>query len=166
MADGRVICGICCTICLLLTGLIVLLVSIGTVEPIDYAIEYNSITKKTNEDDVYDGGWYLIGPFNSFFTFPATLVNIDWSDFPGAQRGPLQKVKDSGGQDITLSFSIQYKLNDKMIGKLYAKYKQDYERQFITWADAEVRTVVGKFSTTAFWSERAASAEYMRKAID
>ena len=49
---------------------------------------------------------------------------------------------------------------------LYGKYKQDYERQFITWADAEVRTVVGKFSTTAFWTDRKGSAERMRMAID
>ena len=151
---------------MLLVGLIVLLVSIGTVEPIEFAIEYNSITKKTNEDQVYAGGWYLIGPFTSFFTFPATLVNIDWSEYPGSQRGPLQKVKDSGGQDITLSFAIQYRLNQENIGRLYGKYKQDYERQFITWADAEVRGIVGKFSTTAFWGERAASAERIRKAID
>jgi hypothetical protein len=111
-----------------LVGLIILLVSIGTVEPIEYAIEYNSISKKTNEEQVYAGGWYLIGPFTSFFTFPATLVNVDWSDYPGSQRGPLLKVKDSGGQDITLSFSIQYELKQENIGKLYGKYKQDYER--------------------------------------
>jgi len=50
MADAKMMCGIGCTICVLLTGLIILLVSIGTVEPIEYAIEYNSISKKTNED--------------------------------------------------------------------------------------------------------------------
>lgn len=76
------------------------------------------------------------------------------------------KVKDSGGQDITLSFAIQYELKQENIGRLYGKYKQDFERQLITWADAEVRIVVGKFSTTAFWQDRAESAERMRKAID
>ena len=108
----------------------------------------------------------MIGPVSSFMTFPATLVNIDWSEYPGSQRQPLQKVKDFKGQDVTLSFSIQYKLNQENIGRLYNKYKQDYERQFITWADAEVRTVVGKFQNTAFWKERASSAELMRAAID
>jgi hypothetical protein len=48
MADGKVICCIGCSICALLVGLIILLVSIGTVEPIEYAIEYNSVSKKVN----------------------------------------------------------------------------------------------------------------------
>ena len=95
MASGGVQCGIICTIVCLLVGLIVLLVSIGTVEPIEYAIEYNSITKKTNEENVYSGGWYLIGPFTSFLTFPATMVNIDWSDSPGSQRPAITSLKDS-----------------------------------------------------------------------
>lgn len=51
--SGTIICGVACGICLLLTGLIVLLVSIGTVEPIEYAIEYNSISKKVGEEQVY-----------------------------------------------------------------------------------------------------------------
>ena len=83
-----------CCLCIFLVGLILLLVSIATVEPIEYAIEYNSLTKKTNNDVVYDGGWYMIGPVQSFVTFPATLVNIDWSKFNGAQRGPIEKAKD------------------------------------------------------------------------
>jgi len=106
MADGKGICCIGCTICTLLVGLILLLVSIGTVEPIEYGIEYNSISKKIDMENVYGGGWYMIGPFTSFITFPATHVNIDWSTYDQAQRGPLLKVKDHDSQDITLSFSL------------------------------------------------------------
>jgi len=88
-----------------LIGLIVLLCSIGTIEPIEYGISYNSISKKTDENNVYPGGWYMIGPFTSFLTFPSTLVNIDWTDYTGAQRGPLT-VRDNDGQDIRFAFSI------------------------------------------------------------
>jgi len=69
MANNKMLCGIGCGICILLVGLILVLVSIGTIEPIEYGIEYNSITKKTTEDNVYSGGWYMIGPFSSFLTF-------------------------------------------------------------------------------------------------
>jgi hypothetical protein len=56
-----------------LVALIIALVSIGTVEPIEYGIVYNAITKTVDTDNVYPGGWYFIGPVMSFVTFPATL---------------------------------------------------------------------------------------------
>jgi len=54
---------------------------------------------------VYTGGWYFIGLFNSFETFPSTLVNMDFSNYPDAIDTPLN-VKDSDGQQIEISFSI------------------------------------------------------------
>ena len=103
--DDRKKCFCCCGVVLSLIGLILLLVSIGTIEPIEYGISYNSISKKTDEDKVYPGGWYMIGPFTSFLTFPSTLVNIDWTYYTGAQRTPLT-VRDNDGQDIRFAFSI------------------------------------------------------------
>ena len=95
-----------CSICVLLIGLIFLLVSIGTVEPIEYGLVYSSIKKQVDLDNVYSGGWYLIGPFSSFFVFPSTHINIDFADYPGAQKKPLLKVKDSDGQDMEFAFSL------------------------------------------------------------
>jgi len=94
MANTKMLCGIGCGICLLLVTLIILLVSIGTIEPIEYGIEYNSISKKTNQDNVYAGGWYMIGPFSSFIAFPATLVNFDWSTYTGSKAPPIDNLKD------------------------------------------------------------------------
>ena len=59
---NKVLCGIGCGVCCLLTILIFVLVSVGTVEPIEYGIVYNSITKTVNTEHVYKGGWYFIGP--------------------------------------------------------------------------------------------------------
>ena len=105
MAEGKVICCVGCSICAAITLLILLLISVDTVEPIEYGLVYNSLTKKIDEKNVYSGGWYLIGPINSFITYPATLVNYDFADFRGAANRPLV-VKDNDGQEIRLSFSI------------------------------------------------------------
>ena len=94
MANSKLLCGIGCGICLLLTALILVLVSIGTVEPIEYGIVYNSFTKKTDEENVYGGGWYMVGPISSFVTYPATLVNYDFSDYENSKGQPLDNVKD------------------------------------------------------------------------
>lgn len=84
MAVPKLLCAVGCGVCALLVILIVILISVGTVEPIEYGIKYNSITKTVNTDEVYPGGWYFIGPFDSFFTFPSTLVNIDFTDYKDA----------------------------------------------------------------------------------
>lgn len=162
MANTKVLCGIGCGICLLLITLILVLVSIGTIEPIEYGIEYNSITKKTNEDNVYGGGWYMIGPFTSFITFPATNINFDWSDFPNSNAGPITNIKDAGLQDMTLQMSMQYKLVQENVGKLFAKYKTSYENNLRQWAESATREAVGKFNSDAFWKDRANSAEKIR----
>ena len=165
MADNRVICAVGISICVAITLLICLLVSIGTVEPIEYGIVYNALSKTVDSNTVYPGGWYLIGPINSFITFPATLVNLDFADFDGATNRPLV-VKDNDGQEIRLSFAIQYKLQEKKVGELYLKLQKGYETTFYTYVDSVVRKVVGDFDSTMFWSNRTLAGEMLRKDID
>jgi len=165
MADSKVICGVGVSICLAITLLIFLLISIGTVEPIEYGIVYNSLTKTVDSKKVYKGGWYLIGPINSFITFPATYVNLDFADFAGATNRPLV-VKDSDGQEIRLSFSIQYELQEEFVGELYLKLQKNYETTFFTFIDSVVRKVVGEFDTTMFWSDREGAGDKLKKAIE
>ena len=45
MANEKCLYISCCAVCVTLVVLIVLIVSIGTVEPIEYAVKYNSISK-------------------------------------------------------------------------------------------------------------------------
>ena len=148
--------GIGCCCCLTLVGIILALVSIKTVEPIEYGIKYNSISK-TVDDEVYSGGWYMIGPQYSFITFPATLVNIDFTSFPGAQHGPIS-VKDAGGQDIDLQISVQYRLQKDKIHELYTEYQKDYEVRMINYIDSEVRDTVKAFAKDQFWANNGRKA--------
>ena len=141
--------GICCCCTLTLVGIILALVSIKTVEPIEYAIKYNSIGK-TIEGDVYSGGWYMVGPQYSFITFPATLVNLDFTEFQGAAHGPI-RTKDIGGQDILLSLSIQYRLKKDNIKDLYSEFQKDYEVRMANYIDSVVRDTVKNIPMQDFW---------------
>lgn len=83
-------------ICIIITSLVGIAITIGmmvwavgTVEPIEFGLKYNSITKTVDNSKVYAGGWYFIGPFASFITFPATSVNIDFAEYPKAKSQPL-----------------------------------------------------------------------------
>jgi hypothetical protein len=151
--SSKILCGIGCGVCCLLTILIFVLVSVGTVEPIEYGIVYNSITKTVNTEHVYKGGWYFIGPIQSFFVFPSTLINIDFTDYKGADHPPIE-VKDKIGQTVTLSFSLQYKLLEDDIGKLYENYQQTYLTTYLSRIDNAVRQVFATFDSDIFWKDR------------
>ena len=165
MSNSNILCCIGCGVCILLTTLIIVICSVGTVEPIEYGIVYNSITKTVNTEEVYAGGWYFIGPIQSFFVFPSTQQNIDFTDFPGAQSPPLE-VKDSIGQTIKLTFSIQYKLQQENIGRLYHDYQQNYVNIFISKIDNAVRQKVGGFDSTEFWTNRVEAGKTLKNAIN
>jgi len=49
------------------------------------------------------------------------------------------EVKDSIGQTITFSFSIQYRLQQENIGKLYDGYQKNYLSVFLSKIDNAVR---------------------------
>lgn len=57
---------------------LLLLLSMDTLEPLQYGITLNKITKSVG-DQVYDSGRYIIGPWNSFIVYPAKLVTIEFS---------------------------------------------------------------------------------------
>ena len=95
----------------LLAGLVVLLAfSFATVEPTEWAIAKNKISKQIDKDTIYDGGRHLIGPLYSFITFPATYKTIEFSDDNRyADAGPL-KTNTKEGLEIYLHVSFQYQL--------------------------------------------------------
>jgi hypothetical protein len=59
--------------------MVILLLSMDTVDPLEYGITINKITKNIGTD-VYENGRYIIGPFKSFIKYPANLVTIEFSD--------------------------------------------------------------------------------------
>jgi hypothetical protein len=63
-------------------ALILRLKSIRAVEPIEYGVEDNAKTNSVNADTVYPGGWYFFDNVMSFITFPSTIVNIDFTEYP------------------------------------------------------------------------------------
>jgi hypothetical protein len=86
--DPKVAVGLCCTVTTLIVAVAIIAFGAGTVEPIAYGLKYNSLSKNIDSDTVYDGGWYLMFPTNSFIQYPATQVNIDFADYPNAKAKP------------------------------------------------------------------------------
>ncbi len=82
-------CGLICS--LLVAGLVFggIYMSTSTIEPIEYGLKFNTISKTYDDTEVYTGGWHVIGPFNNFLIFPATVTNIEFASFKGSKTLPL-----------------------------------------------------------------------------
>lgn len=67
-------------LCIIISlAMILLLISMDSLEPLHYGITYNKITK-TIGTEIYDSGRYIIGPTKGFIIYPAHLVTIEFSD--------------------------------------------------------------------------------------
>ena len=64
--NPKAIFGCCCTLVAVVLGIIGIAWCAGTVEPIQYGLKYNTFSKNIETTEVYEGGWYIIGPFNKF----------------------------------------------------------------------------------------------------
>ncbi len=63
----------CCSCFALVLGIVVVAFCTATVEPIEYGLKYNTLSRNIDgSSGVYEGGWYIIGPINKFITFPRT----------------------------------------------------------------------------------------------
>ena len=72
--------GICIFISLIV---LILILSMDTIDPLFYGITINKITKYVG-NDVYENGRYIIGPFKNFIRYPANLVSVEFSDNRGS----------------------------------------------------------------------------------
>jgi hypothetical protein len=55
-------------------------ISFGSIEPTEYGITYNTITKKVNKDAVLEGGLQYLGVTNKLISFPRINKQIEFSD--------------------------------------------------------------------------------------
>lgn len=157
---------ICCGVTTLIAlTIVVLAFCAGTVEPIAYGLKYNKISKNIDGDGVvYDGGWYLIGPFSSFIQFPSTQVNVDFADLPGSQRKPIDA---RSGVPIKMSFSMQYKLIRDTLPTLYRLHNIRYEKELIlTTAEGVVKEEATRFNVTDYWTQRKAIGDAFCAALN
>lgn len=110
--------------CITVTSLVLLLtigmvLSFGAVEPTEYGILYNQISKKIDRVNVYEGGLQYVGLFNKLVTFPQIHKTIEFSSEKGATATEL-RTRTKEGLELSLHFAFQYKLKKEKVPDLYA----------------------------------------------
>jgi hypothetical protein len=145
---------ICCSVVVVI-GLTIGILAwcASTVEPIAYGLKYNTLSKNIDGSaGVYEGGWYLVGPFSRFIQFPKTQVNVDFANLPGSKQAPIDA---RSGVPIKMSFSFQYQLIKNTLPKLYELHNVRYEKELIlTTAEGVIKQEATAYNVTDYWTMR------------
>jgi len=156
---------ICCGGCCLFIIIILLAFSWDTVEPTEWGLKYNTLTKNIDEKTVYDGGRYFVFLFNSFITFPRVMKTIEFSARYGANSGPL-RTRTQEGLALGLHISFQYELIPSKIPNLYQLANTAYEGTFIRIARDTILQEAGSYEAPKYWEERTTIGMSMKKTLD
>lgn len=132
---------------------ILLAYSFSTVEPTEYALSYNSLTKSINKDYIYEGGRWCIGPTKSFIKFPKTQQSIEFSENSWASSPPL-RTRTKEGLALSLSVNFQYQLIKEQIPELYDLSNVLFEQTFIRIARDTILQEAGNYEAPQYWQNR------------
>lgn len=127
--------------------------SFGAVEPTEYGIMYNRLTKNLDTSTIHEGGLQFIGFASTMITFPRTHKVVEFSDFKGAQQIPLS-TRTKEGLELKLHVSFQYKLVKEQLPQLYSLAGQDYEALYTKIAANVILQKAGDYLAPQYWKER------------
>lgn len=140
------------------------LMSLGAVEPNEYGLVFNWITKSIRPT-VHHGGMHMIGFWNEFVAFPATVQTVEFSSEGVAQHDPLH-TRTKEGLALHLSISCQYKLEAENLPQLYALTNVQYESLFRRIMREEILQGAALYEGPQYWLQRKDIGEHMRTLVD
>ena len=137
-------------------ALILFAESFDTLTPLEYGLDFNTITKNIFLDKVYTSGRYMLGVGHGFRRFPATLQQVEFaSSGTAAAEPPLRLV--IGSAQVTASVAFQYRLKPKSIGGttgLFKRYSMNYHQIFIREAKSAILKAVNGTTVEDFYNNR------------
>lgn len=152
--------------CAVAVAVIVLVFSsLGSLQPTEYGLKYNRFSKSVDKSMVYRGGRHFIGPVNTFYAFPATVQNLEFSDSATATAPPLS-TRTSAGLSVNVSVAFQYKLDQDGVGALYGRASMNYESLFLVNSRAVLLQAAGNYTNEQYWTARQQIGYDMLKLVD
>lgn len=105
-------------------------------------------------DNVYKPGRYYYGFWMEMIHFPKTLNTIEFSEEPpesGVQHLSVLRSRDRDGKRIFLDVSVQYRLHENKIGKLYSEMLIFYEDVYITQLRDALAKACNQYAIADAW---------------
>jgi len=153
------------TLVALLAAAVLAFISIGQVDQNEYGLVMNWVTKKIG-NQVFHGGTHMIGFWNTFIVFPATIQTIEFSERPWMHTSVALHTRTKEGLGLHLSIAFQYRLNPDEIPKLYALTNLNYEGLFTRIARDQLLEAASEYEGPQYWQERRKIGDHMRRLVD
>lgn len=116
---------------------------------------YNTIDRQIDTGKVYMGGRYFLGLAKSFYSFPTTYQNIEFSTRADADAGPLIAQTSAGA--VTLDVSIQYQLDLSKLVETYTSFELKFQDRFVRIAQSALQGAAARVtSVEQFYTDRIA----------
>lgn len=142
----------CCG-CLGFVLILLLSFSFSTIDPLSWALKYNTITKTISSADVYEPGLYFIGPFHRFVLFPNHQVTVHFGDGSNT-NGPVLSTRTNEGLPLGLDVAFQYRLLKPKLHELYLEFNDQFGITFDRIARERILRIAGKYEAPSYWFER------------
>lgn len=145
------VCGcFCCTV--LITAVILIAISVATLEATEMGLDYSSVTKSINDQQLYSNGRYFLGVGHSFIMYPKDQQSIS---FPSEKYGSLT-ARTMDGLSVDLEVSFQYRLRPNLadVVKLYFEWGKAYDQAYSMLARNVLRDVASRWTAYSFFYNR------------
>lgn len=141
------------------------LISLDQVEQNQYGLVFNWVTKSIGSK-VYHGGTHMIGFWNKFIVFPATVQTIEFSDRPMMHGAPPLHTRTKEGLALHLNIAFQYKLVPDEIPQLYALTNEWYESLYKRLARDQLLEAASEYEGPQYWIQRKQIGDHMRALVN
>jgi len=156
--------------CCLALAVLLAVTSIGAVPPLFYGIRYNYASKWAEIERVYTPGRYFLGPWNTFVLFPATVQNIEFVNepriSPSGERYSALHTRTKEGLALDLEVSLQYRLKEADVGKLYVEFNVNYTSMFVSTIRDTLIAAAAEHHAGEFWTQRKLVGERMQSMVN
>jgi hypothetical protein len=125
-------------------------VSFSIMDPLEYGIAYNTVSKGIDAGRVYTSGRYYLGVARSFLRFPATRQTITFE--PGGDSASLV-VRIAQGQ-VTVDCSLQYSLDPYQLITLYRNYERNFHGRYVSLATSTIQSAMQGVDLADFYQNR------------
>lgn len=141
------------------------LISLDQVEQNQYGLVFNWVTKSIGSK-VYHGGTHMIGFWNKFIIFPATVQTIEFSDRAMEHEAPPLHTRTKEGLALHLNIAFQYKLVPEEIPQLYALTNVWYESLYMRLARDQLLEAASDYEGPQYWLQRRDIGDHMRLLVN
>ena len=144
--------------------------SFSTLEPTEFGLEYNGVSKTLNKAELYENGRHFIGLAHYFIKYPKTQQTIKFAPEKDADH-PSLRSRSRDGMKITIGASLQFTIN-KNVSQIVQLYEwfgpsedddqiADYKRAYIRVSRAVLRNAAASFKSFDFFLQRDAVIKKM-----